>query len=57
MRFSLFLFRFQKLSLGEDARQDRAQRACEETDDTDDHVERNFLLEENEREDRRDDGL
>ena len=45
------------VSLGEDAWQDRAQRACEETDDTDDHVERNFLLEENECEDRRDDRL
>ena len=48
---------FQRSALGKEARQDRAQRTCEEADDADDHVERDFLLEKNEREDRRQDGL
>ena len=53
---NLFL-RFQRPALSEDPRQDRAQRSDQEADDADDHIERNFLLEEKKREDRRQDGL
>ena len=53
---NLFL-RFQRPALSKDLRQDRAQRSNQEADDADDHIERNFLLEENKREDRRQDGL
>ena len=51
------LLRFQRPALSQDPRQDRAQRSDQEADDADDHIERNFLLEEKKREDRRQDGL
>ena len=53
---NLFL-RFQRPALSKDPRQDRAQRSNQEADDADDHIERNFLLEEKKCEDRRQDGL